>query len=63
MHTPLVKTLAAKYANGDYEGFVAKRNAQVPMNRMGDAFDVANASLFLASDAARYITGQPLIVD
>jgi NAD(P)-dependent dehydrogenase (short-subunit alcohol dehydrogenase family) len=30
---------------------------------MGDAWDVANAVLFLASDEARYITGQKLVVD
>jgi NAD(P)-dependent dehydrogenase (short-subunit alcohol dehydrogenase family) len=63
MATPLLKLLADKYANGDYEGFSAKRNAQVPMQKMGDAFDVANAALFLASDMARYITGQQLVVD
>ena len=30
---------------------------------MGDAWDVANAALFLASDEARYITGVVLPVD
>jgi NAD(P)-dependent dehydrogenase (short-subunit alcohol dehydrogenase family) len=30
---------------------------------MGDAWDVAHAALFLASDAARYVTGVDLIVD
>ncbi|MGI9657934.1 MAG: SDR family oxidoreductase, partial [Gaiellaceae bacterium] len=30
---------------------------------MGDAWDVAHASLFLASDEAKYITGTSLIVD
>jgi NAD(P)-dependent dehydrogenase (short-subunit alcohol dehydrogenase family) len=30
---------------------------------MGDAWDVANASLFLASDEAKFITGTELIVD
>jgi len=63
MATPLVQRLADKYANGDYEGFVATRNKQVPMGRMGDAWDVANAVLFLASDESRYITAQEIVVD
>ena len=33
------------------------------MGHMGDAFDVAHAALFLASDDARYITGTQLVVD
>jgi NAD(P)-dependent dehydrogenase (short-subunit alcohol dehydrogenase family) len=63
MHTPLVERLAEKYAGGDYEGFVKKRHNQVPMGRMGDAWDVAHAALFLASDEARYITATELVVD
>ena len=39
------------------------RAAQVPMGRMGDAWDVAHAALFLASDEARYVTGTELVVD
>jgi len=61
--TPLVRRLADKYAGGDYDGFVATRNAQVPMGRMGDAWDVAHAALFLASDEARYVTGTEIVVD
>ena len=63
MHTPLVDRLAQKYADGDYEGFVRKRHNQVPMGRMGESWDVANAVLFLCSDEAKYITGTELIVD
>jgi NAD(P)-dependent dehydrogenase (short-subunit alcohol dehydrogenase family) len=63
MDTPLVRQLADKYAGGDFEGFSATRNKQVPMGRMGDAWDVAHAALFLASDEARYITGEQLVVD
>ena len=63
MHTPLVSYLADKYANGDLEGFIAKRNKAVPMGRMGDSFDVANCAAFLLSDSARYITGQKIVVD
>jgi NAD(P)-dependent dehydrogenase (short-subunit alcohol dehydrogenase family) len=63
MLTPLVERLAQRYNQGDYEGMVAKRHKQVPMGRMGDAWDVANAALFLCSDEARYITGAELVVD
>ena len=63
MFTPLVKRLADKYAGGDFDGFVAQRHRQVPMQRMGDAWDVAHAALFLASDESRYVTGQELVVD
>jgi NAD(P)-dependent dehydrogenase (short-subunit alcohol dehydrogenase family) len=63
MDTPLVRRLADKYAKGDFAGFVATRAKQVPMGRMGDAWDVANAVVFLASDESRYITGTQLVVD
>lgn len=63
MDTPLVRRLADKYAGGDFDGFSARRRAQVPMGRMGDAWDVAHAALFLASDEARYVTGTEIVVD
>jgi NAD(P)-dependent dehydrogenase (short-subunit alcohol dehydrogenase family) len=63
MFTPLVQRLADKYAKGDFEGFVAHRNRQVPMGRMGDAWDVAHAVLFLAADESKYITAQEIVVD
>ena len=66
MKTPMVEHsagLAASYAKGDVEEMWRKRDAQVPMGHMGDAFDVANAALFLASDEAKYITGITLVVD
>src|SRR3990167_2163038 len=37
--------------------------SQIPAKKMGDAMDIANAVLFLASDAAMYITGQTLHVN
>ena len=36
---------------------------QVPLGRLGDAQDIANAVVFLASDAAAYITGETLHVN
>lgn len=35
----------------------------VPMRRIGESVEAANAILFLASDEASYITGQTLVVD
>jgi NAD(P)-dependent dehydrogenase (short-subunit alcohol dehydrogenase family) len=64
MHTPLVEHRLAKQLGAeDAAALVAKRHASVPMGRMGDAWDVANAVLFLASDEARYITATQLVVD
>ncbi|MDP6174493.1 MAG: SDR family oxidoreductase, partial [Rhodospirillales bacterium] len=34
-----------------------------PLGRIGESDDVAGVALFLASDAARYLTGQVLTVD
>jgi len=36
---------------------------QIPMGKMGTGDDIADATLFLASSAAKYITGQVLTVD
>ena len=65
MKTPMVAAagLADSYSDGDVEEMWRTRDAQVPMGRMGDAWDVAYAALFLASDEARYITGVALAVD
>lgn len=38
-------------------------NASVPLGRMGTVDDVANVALFLASDAASYVTGAVFAVD
>jgi len=46
------------------EKLIAARNAAVPLGgRMGTAWDVAWAAVFLASDEARFITGVMLPVD
>jgi 3-oxoacyl-[acyl-carrier protein] reductase len=38
-------------------------SAQIPLERLGSAQDVANAVAFLASEQAAYITGQVIVVD
>lgn len=37
--------------------------ARIPLGRVGYPDDVADVALFLASDAARYISGQSIVVD
>jgi len=64
MHTPLVEhRLAKQVAGGDAAALIASRNAQVPTGKMGDAWDVAQAVLFLVSDEARYVTAAEIAVD
>ncbi len=66
MKTPMVEKsvgLAAEYGKGDVEEMWRIRDAQCPMGHMGDAWDVAYACLYLASDESKYVTGLELVVD
>jgi NAD(P)-dependent dehydrogenase (short-subunit alcohol dehydrogenase family) len=66
MQTPMVEHaggLAKSYAKGDVEEMWRVRAKQVPMGFGGDAWDVANAAVFLASEESRYVTGIELVVD
>lgn len=64
MHTPLVEhRLAKTIAGGDVAALIAKRDAAVPTGKMGTAWDVAHAVLFLVSDEGHYITGTEIVVD
>jgi len=67
MNTPMVHqaSITGAYAGNahDEAEMVRKRDAQCPTGKMGDAWDVAYAALFLASDEAKYITGAELVVD
>ncbi|HVJ73108.1 MAG TPA: SDR family oxidoreductase [Casimicrobiaceae bacterium] len=47
----------------DNAEFVAWVNLRTPMKRWGDPEELAGIAVFLASDAASYLTGQTIYVD
>jgi 3alpha(or 20beta)-hydroxysteroid dehydrogenase len=42
---------------------IDKLVAGIPMRRIGDPLEVADAAIFLAADESRYVTGTELVVD
>jgi len=64
MDTPMAVDTRARAMGKSRAEVAAMRDAKVPLRkRMGTAWDVANAALFLASDEANFITGVALPVD
>jgi NAD(P)-dependent dehydrogenase (short-subunit alcohol dehydrogenase family) len=64
MNTPMAVDTRAQASGETRANIVAQRDRQVPLRgKMGTAWDVANAALFLASDEANFITGVALPVD
>ena len=64
MNTPMAIESWVEVMDISREELIARRDSQVPLGgKMGTAWDVAHAALFLASDEARFITGAILPVD
>jgi NAD(P)-dependent dehydrogenase (short-subunit alcohol dehydrogenase family) len=59
--TPMLREEARQLGRAE-AGFMAEA-ASRPLGRVGTVEDVAQAALFLASDASRHITGTALVVD
>jgi len=64
MDTPMAVSGIARATGRPTADVRAERDAQVPLRgKMGAGWDTAYAALFLASDEARFITGEVLRVD
>ena len=58
--TPLLDPLRTKFGKADAEAKLAR---QIPLGRIGQPKDVADAVLYLASDESRFVTGAELKLD
>jgi NAD(P)-dependent dehydrogenase (short-subunit alcohol dehydrogenase family) len=58
---PVLTPLLAKFLSDDAKR--QRRLVHIPMGRFGEPHEIAEAGLFLASDASSFMTGQSLIVD
>ena len=64
MDTPMAVDTRARATGQERATIAAERDKRVPLRgKMGTAWDVANAALFLASEEANFITGAALPVD
>lgn len=63
LDTPRIRLTMMGAYGGDEAAMLETRNRQVPLGFMGNAWDVAHAATFLASDKARYISGAELVID
>lgn len=63
MDTALVRQQLANAHPQGIEHLLATRHATCPTGAMGSPWDAADAAVYLASDAARYVTGTDLFVD
>ena len=63
LNTPMVVASLTQSYGGDAAEMIKRRDAKCPTGKQGEAWDVAYAALFLASDDAKYITATTLVVD
>ena len=64
MDTPMAVDTRVRVTGKTRAEVAAERDSRVPLrHKMGSAWDVANAALFLDSDEANHITGVELLVD
>ncbi len=58
---PVLTPLLAKFLSDDDKR--QRRLVHIPMGRFGEAIEIAQGALFLASDDSSFMTGQSLLID
>tara|TARA_Y100000758_G_scaffold42363_1_gene27470 strand:+ start:155 stop:445 length:291 start_codon:yes stop_codon:yes gene_type:complete len=53
----------AQAGDQTFDEFINEMGRKIPIGRMGDPQEFANLALFLASDAASYLTGASINID
>ena len=61
--TPRITDRLKRSNPDDYENKIRERVEQVPAGVLGDAWDVAYAVLYLASDESKFVTATEIVVD
>jgi NAD(P)-dependent dehydrogenase (short-subunit alcohol dehydrogenase family) len=61
--TPLMEPLLRARGNGDMQVGLARTVTKYPIGRLGTPEEIASVALFLASDAASFLTGSILTAD
>ena len=61
--TPMVENAIAAAPPEEGEALLERVNSEIPLGSMGEAVDIANGCLFLASDESKYMTGSELVID
>ncbi|WP_313180849.1 SDR family NAD(P)-dependent oxidoreductase [Lacrimispora sp.] len=60
---PIVTDMLDRFVGGLESGVGKHLSANIPVKRLGQAYEIAQPVLWLASDAASFITGQSILVD
>lgn len=60
---PISNTVGMEKLTATAPGYAEKMSRSIPLQRQGTTHDIANAAIFLFSDAAIWVTGQVLVVD